>query len=289
MGGTQTNLTVIAAALRPHQGVISADSGHINVHETGSIEATGHKVIQTPGEDGKVRPELVEQIVKSQSLSADAEHIVQPKMVYISNPTEYGTLYSLAELEELSRLCRAYRLYLFVDGARMGYGLAARENDITLADYARLCDAFYIGGTKCGAMFGEAVVITNEALKKDFRYFIKRQGGMLAKGRLLGVQFETLMEGGLYQELGKHAVSLALDIRKTFEECGVSLLYDSPTNQQFPILTKAERDAFAEKYAYSHWETLDDDLAAVRFCTSWFTPEENVRQLTDDIRRICKR
>ena len=289
VGGTQTNTTVIAALLRPWQGVVSAVSGHINCHETGAIESTGHKVIALPTPDGKLTAKQVKDYVEWQKNDESEEHIVQPGMVYISHPTETGMLYSKAELTEIFHTCREYGLPLYIDGARLGYGLTADGNDLSLPEIAQLCDVFYIGGTKVGALFGEAVVIMNEKLNKDFRYFIKRQGGMLAKGRLLGVQFETLMENGLYQQLGRHAVSLALEIRKTFEECGVSLLYDSPTNQQFPILTKAERDAFAEKYAFSHWETLDDDLAAVRFCTSWFTPEENVRQLIQDIRRICRR
>ena len=289
VGGTQANATVICAALRPHQGAIAAVTGHINVHETGAIEALGHKVLPLPSTDGRISAEQVEAYCAGHWGDATHEHMVQPGMVYISQPTENGTLYTLEQLTALRKVCDKYDLMLYVDGARCGYGLASPQNDVLLPDLARLCDVFYIGGTKVGALFGEAVVIMNEKLNKDFRYFIKRQGGMLAKGRLLGVQFETLMENGLYQQLGQHAVSLALEIRKTFEECGVSLLYDSPTNQQFPILKKAERDAFAEKYAFSHWETLDDDLAAVRFCTSWFTPEENVRQLIQDIRSICRR
>ena len=285
VGGTQTNLTVIAAALRPHQGVISADSGHINVHETGSIEATGHKVIQTPGEDGKVRPELVEQIVKSQSLSADAEHIVQPKMVYISNPTEYGTLYSLAELEELSRLCRAYRLYLFVDGARMGYGLAARENDITLADYARLCDAFYIGGTKCGAMFGEAVVISNPAIAEDFRYLIKQRGGMLAKGWLLGAQFDALFTDDLYMTVAARANGFADQIRQTLEDLGYPMYMPGCTNQVFVTLPDGLLEEIAKNFTYAVWEKQGKTHTTVRFCTSWATNQEQVDALCAQLRQ----
>ena len=198
VGGTQANLTVIDAALRPHQGVVGADTAHINVHETGAVEATGHKVLWLPGQDGKITAEQIRACVLEHRTNESFEHTVQPKMVYLSNPTELGTLYSLHELEEISSACRELGLYLFVDGARLGYGLEAKGNDVTLPDLARLCDVFYIGGTKVGALFGEAVVISNPALKEDFRYLIKQHGGMLAKGRLLGVQFEALLEGGLY-------------------------------------------------------------------------------------------
>ena len=205
VGGTQANLTVIDAALRPHQGVVGADTAHINVHETGAVEATGHKVLWLPGQDGKITAEQIRACVLEHRTNESFEHTVQPKMVYLSNPTELGTLYSLHELEEISCACRELGLYLFVDGARLGYGLEAKGNDVTLPDLARLCDVFYIGGTKVGALFGEAVVISNPALKEDFRYLIKQHGGMLAKGRLLGVQFEALLEGGLYFEISRQA------------------------------------------------------------------------------------
>ena len=279
VGGTQTNLTVIAASLRPHQGVISADSGHINVHETGSIEATGHKVITVPSKDGKVNPALAEEIVKSQSLSMDAEHIVQPKMVYISNPTEYGTLYSLAELQALSRMCRANGLYLFVDGARMGYGLAASENDITLADYAALCDAFYIGGTKCGTMFGEAVVITNPSIAEDFRYLMKQRGGMLAKGWLLGAQFEALFADDLYMKIAEHANVLADKIRSTLKSIGYELYLPGSTNQIFVTLPDEALEKLAKDFVFATWEKADDTHTTVRFCTSWATTPENADAL----------
>ena len=276
VGGTQTNLTVIAASLRPHQGVISADSGHINVHETGSIEATGHKVILVPEKDGKVRPERVEKIVLSQSLAMDAEHIVQPKMVYISNPTEYGTLYSLAELEELSRLCKKYRLYLFVDGARMGYGLTARDNDITLADYARLCDAFYISGTKCGAMFGEAVVISNPDIAEDFRYLMKQRGGMLAKGWLLGAQFDALFTDDLYMTVAAKANAMADQIRQTLDSLGYPLYMQGCTNQTFVTLPDTLLEKLSQSVTYAVWEKPDEGHTTVRFCTSWATTQEQV-------------
>lgn len=279
VGGTQANLTVIAASLRPHQGVIAAESGHINVHETGAIEATGHKVILVPSKDGKVCPDKVRQIVLSQSLSMDAEHIVQPKMVYISNPTEYGTLYSLEELTALSRLCREHGLYLFADGARMGYGLAAAGNDIALADYAALCDAFYIGGTKCGAMFGEAVVIPNPSIAEDFRYLMKQRGGMLAKGWLLGAQFKALFEEDLYEMICAHADALADQIRKTLCELGYPLYLPGTTNQVFVTLPDAALEKLSEDFTFATWEKADDAHTTVRFCTSWATTQENVDDL----------
>ena len=286
VGGTQTNLTVIAASLRPHQGVISADSGHINVHETGSIEATGHKVIPVPSKDGKVDPALAEEIVKTQSLSMDAEHIVQPKMVYISNPTEYGTLYSLSELQAMSRMCRANGLYLFVDGARMGYGLAASDNDITLADYAALCDAFYIGGTKCGAMFGEAVVITNPSIAEDFRYLMKQRGGMLAKGWLLGAQYEALFTDDLYVKIAAHANALADKIRSTLHALGYELYLPGSTNQIFVTLPDAALEKLAKDFVFATWEKANHAHTTVRFCTSWATTQENADALCAALEKV---
>lgn len=279
VGGTQTNLTVIAAALRPHQGVIAADTGHINVHETGAIEATGHKVILTPSTDGKVCLEKVRQLVLDQRQSMDAEHIVQPKMIYISNPTEYGTLYTLAELKALYDLCKTNGLYLFVDGARMGYGLAAAGNDITLSDYARLCDAFYIGGTKCGAMFGEAVVIPNGSIAEDFRYLMKQRGGMLAKGWLLGAQFKALLEDDLYMQISAQADSLADQIRKTLCDLGYPLYLPGTTNQVFVTLPDGALAELSKDFTFAIWERADDTHTTVRFCTSWATTQENVDAL----------
>lgn len=284
VGGTQTNLTVIAASLRPHQGVIAAESGHINVHETGAIEATGHKVILLPSKDGKVDPALAEKIIDSQSLSMDAEHIVQPKMIYISNPTEYGTLYSLAELKALRELCKEKGLYLFVDGARMGYGLAAKGNDITLADYAKYTDAFYIGGTKVGAMFGEAVVISNPAIAEDFRYLMKQRGGMLAKGWLLGLQFKTLFENDLYFEISAHANKMADKIRKCLEDWNPSLL--GSTNQVFVTLPDELLDELGKDFTFATWEKANKHMTTVRFCTSWATKEEDVDALCEKISKL---
>ena len=283
VGGTQTNLTVIDAALRPHQGALCASSGHIHVHETGAVEATGHKVLALPSTDGKITARQVEQAVLAHRADGAFEHIVQPKLVYISNPTELGTLYTLAELEELSQTCRELGLYLFLDGARLGYGLAARGNDVTLPDIARLCDVFYIGGTKVGALFGEAVVITNPAINEDFRYLIKQHGGMLAKGRLLGVQFDALMEDDLYFHIAAHADRLADRLREKFQSLGVPFLVESTTNQLFPILSDAILEKLAGKYVFCEQERVDETHRAVRFCTSWATSEENVEALCADL------
>ena len=283
VGGTQTNTTVISAALRPYQGAVAAVSGHINVHETGAIEATGHKVLPLPSEDGKIAAAQVEEMCHAHWTDGSQEHMVQPGMVYVSNPTEYGTLYTKAELEAIGKVCRKYDLILFVDGARMAYGLGAEGNDLTLADYAAISDVFYIGGTKAGALFGEAVVITDERLKKDFRYMIKRQGGMLAKGRLLGIQYEVLMEDDLYTELGRHANVLAAKIKEAFLKKGYESYMDSVTNQQFFILPLADLEKLGEKYSYSFERNTDATHALVRFCTSWATTEEQVNELLLDV------
>ncbi len=281
VGGTQANLTVISSALRPHQGVIAASTGHINVHETGAIEACGHKVLTVPGKDGKLSAAQVEEMCASHWEDSNHEHTVQPGMVYISFPTEYGTLYGRRELEELDRTCKKYRLPLFIDGARLGYGLMSGKNDLTLPELAALCDVFYIGGTKCGALFGEAVVINNPALKQDFRYLIKQKGGMLAKGRLLGIQFDTLMTDNLYFRMADHADRLAMKLRAAFEAKGWPMLVDSYTNQQFPILPLEEMERLSERFAFELWEKVDEGHAAVRFCTSWATAEESVEALIE--------
>lgn len=283
VGGTQANFTVISAALRAHQGVIAAVSGHIAVHETGAVEATGHKVITLPSDDGKITAAQVRACYDAHWNDATHEHMAQPAMVYISNPTENGTLYSKAELSAISAVCRECGLKLFVDGARMGYGLASPKNDLTLADYAALCDVFYIGGTKVGALFGEAVVICEAELQRDFRYHIKQRGGMLAKGRLLGLQFDTLFTGNLYFEISRHAVELALQLRAAFEKKGWPLLYDSWTNQQFPILPDEVYERLKEQFVLSFWEKTDAKHTAVRVCTSWATTEENVKRLIEAI------
>ena len=286
VGGTQTNLTVIDAALRPHQGALCPVGGHINVHETGAVEATGHKVLTCPSDDGKITAQQVKDTVLAHRADGSFEHMVQPKLVYISNPTEYGTLYSLSELEALSAVCRELGLYLFLDGARLGYGLMAKDYDVTMADIARLCDVFYIGGTKVGALFGEAVVISNPALKEDFRSIIKQHGGMLAKGRLLGVQFDALMTDNLYFEIAGQAVRLADKIRETLDELGVSHLVPGITNQIFPILSDKCLEQLAKEFCFTEMERVSDTHRAIRFCTSWATTEENVEKLCQALRNF---
>ena len=292
VGATQANLTVIAAALKPWQGVLCADSGHIHVHETGAVEATGHKCLALPGKNGKITARQVRKAVEEHRANASHEHEVQPGMVYISNPTEVGTLYNKEELTELSAACYELGLYLFVDGARMAYGLTSPANDLSLQDYAALCDVFYLGGTKCGALFGEAVVITNDDLKPDFRYCIKQHGGMLAKGRLLGEQFLALLDGedgtnnSLYFTLAAEADRQAMAIRKAFEEKGVKLLHDSYTNQQFFVLPDEWHEALSKDFAMTHMGKPDKTHTAVRICTSWATKAENVEALIDKVKAL---
>ena len=286
VGGTQTNVTVISAILRPYQGAIAAHTGHINVHETGAVEATGHKVLPITSEDGKITAMQVREMCEAHWNDADHEHMVQPGMVYISQPTENGTLYSKEELRALHETCEELGLPLFLDGARMGYGLMSEENTLALEDIAALTDVFYIGGTKVGALFGEAVVIVNPALKKDFRYLIKQHGGMLAKGRLLGIQFETLFEDGLYFEIAEYADQLAMRLKEAFVKKGYPLRYDSYTNQQFPIMPNEHIDVIKDKYSFSFWEAVDASHSAVRFCTSWATKKEAVDQLIKDIEAL---
>ena len=262
VGGTQTNLTVIAASLRPHQAVIAAATGHVSVHETGAIEATGHKVVELP------------------------EHTVQPKLVYISSPTEYGTLYTLEELKAIRRTCDAFGLFLFVDGARMGYGLTAEGNDVFLKDFAELSDVFYIGGTKVGALFGEAVVITNPAIAQDFRYLIKQRGGMLAKGRLLGLQFDVLLDDDLYMRIAARANGYARVIREKLKELGYSFLVDNTTNQLFPILPDTVLNELAKEFCFSEMGRIDEEHRAIRICTSWATAKENVAALCNKLEEL---
>lgn len=286
VGGTQTNTTVIASVLKPYQGVLSANTGHINVHETGAIEATGHKVLALPSEDGKVTAAQVQEAYDAHWADASHEHIVQPGMVYISHPTENGTLYKKEELKALYETCQKLGLPLFMDGARLGYGLMSEGTDITWEDLAAYTDVFYIGGTKVGALFGEAVVITNPALAKDFRYMIKQRGGMLAKGRLLGLQFETLLKDGLYEEIAGKAVKQAMRLKAAFLDKGYPLLYDSYTNQQFPIMPNVQLKELEEKYSFELWCTMDEEYSAVRFCTSWATKDEDIDTLLRDLEEL---
>ena len=288
VGGTQTNTTVIAAILRPWQGVLSAVSGHINCHEAGAIESTGHKVITLPTTNGKITAQQVRDYVEWHKHDESTEHIVQPGMVYISHPTEGGTLYTKAELTELYGTCREYGLPLFIDGARLGYGLMADESDMTLPELARLCDVFYIGGTKVGALFGEAVVIMNESLKKDFRFIMKQRGGRMAKGRLLGVQFDALFTDDLYFKISRHAIEMAHQIRDIFVSAGYPLLFDSPTNQQYPIMPDTELAEIGKRFGYEYWERVDADHSGVRFCASWATKQEHVDALREAVNALKK-
>lgn len=286
VGGTQTNLTVISAALRPYQGAIAPETGHINTHESGAIEATGHKVLALPETNGKITAEQIQAVCDEHNNDANHEHMVQPKLVYLSFPTEVGTIYSKAELSAISETCKKNNLYLYIDGARLAYGLCAQDNDLDFPDFAQFCDAFYIGGTKVGTLLGEALVICNDELKQDFRYLIKQKGGMLAKGRLLGVQFQALLEDDLYFDIGNHAVNMAMLIRDACVNCGYSFLNDSTTNQQFPIMPNAVLEQLKTKYEFAFWQKSDEQNSVVRFCTSWATNERDVRQLAADIARI---
>ena len=286
VGGTQANATIISSILRPYQGVIAATTGHIAIHETGAIEHGGHKVLAQPATNGKIQAEQIKQCLQNHYSEDGPEHAVQPAMVYISYPTEYGTLYSKQELKDIHNVCLQHHIPLFIDGARLGYGLASKESDITLPELAMLADVFYVGGTKQGALFGEAVVITNPALKKDFRYFIKQGGGMLAKGRLLGIQYEELMQNDLYLTLARHANEQAERIQKALLQKGYKMAVPSPTNQQFFVLPNDDLKRLEEKYVLSVWDRVDTDHTIVRFCTSWATKKENVDKLIDTINRL---
>lgn len=279
VGGTQTNSTVIDGLLRRHEGVLAAETAHINVHESGAIEATGHKVLTLPQHDGKLRAAEVEAYIRDFYRDETYEHMVAPGMVYLSQPTELGSLYSRAELEALSAVCRKAGIPLYMDGARLGYGLAAPQADVTLQDIARLCDVFYIGGTKVGALFGEAVVVPQPERLPHFFPLIKQHGALLAKGRLLGIQFETLFTDGLYTRMGAHAVRLALKMKAAFQEKGYHLYLDSPTNQQFVFLPNAVLDRLSQFATFELWGPRGEQETVVRFVTSWATKEEDVDAL----------
>lgn len=289
VGGTQTNMIVITSVLKPYQGVIAAETGHINGHEAGAIEAGGHKVLTVPHKLGKLSAADVERVAKGYMDDDNHDHIVMPGMVYISQPTEFGTLYSLAELEAISEVCHKYSLPFYVDGARMAYALASPQNDVTLEDYARLCDVFYIGGTKCGALFGEALVIPKKGLIPHFFTIIKQRGALLAKGRMLGLQFDALFTDGLYEKLGKTAVEYGARIQKALIEAGYPLYLESPTNQVFPILTNEAKKKFEEEVDIAFWEKMDEEHTAVRFCTSWASTEEDTNKVIEIIKaNPCK-
>ena len=279
VGGTQTNTTVIAAVLRPWQGVLCAVSGHINCHEAGAIESTGHKVITLPTTNGKITAQQVQEYVEWHRNDESTEHIVQPGMVYISYPTEGGTLYSKAELTELYDVCRRYGLPLFIDGARLGYGVMADGADLTLPEIAHLCDVFYIGGTKCGALCGEAVVFCGMHAPAHPIPRIKQHGALLAKGRLTGVQFEALFTDGLYFEIGRQAIETARALRRVLHERGYQFFLETPTNQQFVILPNEDMARIREHASIEYWEKYDETHTVVRFCTSWATTQEDIDAL----------
>ncbi len=282
-GGTQTNLLVIAALLKIHEAVISASTGHIFVHETGAIESVGHRVITVDTTDGKLRPEAIQQVLKEYSLRP---HMVKPKMVYISNSTEIGTIYSRSELQALSAYCKANDLFLFMDGARLGHALTAENNDLTLADIAQFTDVFYIGGTKNGALLGEAIVFNNNDTTPEFDYVLKQKGALLAKGRLLGIQFLELFKDNLYFELAAHANNMAMKITSAIKEKGYSFLTDSTTNQLFPILPKTVIEALSKKYLFYEWKSIDEQHSAIRLITSWATSEQTADQFINDLYSI---
>ena len=283
-GGTQTNLLAISAFLRPHEAVIAPSTGHIFVNEAGAIENTGHKVITVPSCEGKLKAEQIESVLSKHK----DEHTVKPKLVYISNPTELGTIYKKSELMELRKVCNENRLLLFVDGARLASAMASNSNDLSLYELSSLVDSFYIGGTKNGALLGEALVICNDQLKEDFRYHIKQKGALLAKSRLLGIQFAELFRDELYMELARHGNEMAALLKTGLAELGYSFLVDSPTNQLFPILPDEEIEVLKKDFSFYVWEKVDDKHSAIRLITSWATSEKEVIKFIDAVTRINK-
>ena len=281
VGGTQTNATVIAALLHMYDGVLAAETGHVNVHEAGAIEYTGHKVLTLPQKDGKISAESVENYLKWFYADENHEHMVQPGMVYLTHPTEYGTLYTAEELKAIHGICQRYAIPLYVDGARLGYALAARETDVTLPVLAQNCDIFYIGGTKVGAFCGEAVVIPKKGLIPKFFTTIKQHGALLAKGRLIGIQFDTLFTDGLYQEISAHAIRMAEKLKKALMEKGYTMYLDSPTNQQFVLLDNKKKKELLEQVDFDFFENYDSEHTVMRFVTSWATREEDVDRLIE--------
>ena len=281
VGGTQTNATVIGAMLKPYEGVIAAETGHISVHEAGAIEHGGHKVLTLPQEAGKIKATDIDALVGTFMADANRNHMVKPGLVYISQPTEYGTLYSLVELEAISTVCKKHNIGLFVDGARLAYALACPENDVTLEDLGRLTDAFYIGGTKCGAYFGEAVVSPKKDTVPHFFTIIKQNGALLAKGRLSGIQFDTLFTNNLYVKAGEQGIKTANRIRTALREKGYELAFPNPTNQIFLVLTKEKAEELNKKVILGFWETVDENRIIMRIATSWATLDENVDALIE--------
>ncbi|MCR5356815.1 MAG: aminotransferase class V-fold PLP-dependent enzyme [Lachnospiraceae bacterium] len=280
-GGTQANAVMIDAILRPYQGVLAAESGHISVHEAGAIEFGGHKVLTLPHENGKISAQEIKDILKSYNTDLNREHMVMPGMVYLTHPTELGALYSLSELKEISKVCRKNKIVLYLDGARLAYAFACPGNDVTLPDIAALCDAFYIGGTKCGALFGEAVVIPKHDMIPHLFTMIKQHGALLAKGRIAGIQFDTLFTDELYFSIGATAIEAADRIRKALTEKGYDLAFSSPTNQIFILLDKEKEKDLSEKVEMGFWENADKDHVIMRIATSWATQREDVDRLIE--------
>ena len=280
-GGTQTNQVVISSMLQRYEGVVAARTGHISCHEAGAIEYTGHKVFELPQVMGKIRAKDLSDLVENFYGDDNHDHMVFPGMVYISHPTEYGTLYSFSELTAISEVCRKHNMPLFLDGARLGYGLMSYSTDVTLQDIARLCDVFYIGGTKVGALCGEAVVFTHGNMPKHFLTMKKQNGALLAKGRLLGVQFDTLFTDDLYFKIAKHAIDMAERLKGILSDAGFPFLLESPTNQQFVVLDNATMERLKKDVGFGFWETVDEDHTAVRFATSWSTTEKELDKLQE--------
>ena len=281
VGGTQTNQVVIDSMLNQYEGVISAKTGHINIHEAGAIEFTGHKVMEVPSKNGKIIVDELDKYLETFYNDGNREHMVFPGMVYISQPTEYGTLYSKNELERLSKICSNYKIPLYIDGARLGYALMSKENDATISDVAKLCDVFYIGGTKVGALCGEAVIFTKNNTPKHFLTLIKQHGALLAKGRLLGIQFDTLFEDNLYFEISKNAISTAEKLKEIFKRKGYKFYMETPTNQQFIVLENNDLNRLNEKIVFCFWEKYDENHTVVRFATSWATKMDDVEKLDE--------
>lgn len=281
VGGTQTNAVVISAMLREYEGVVAAQTGHVSVHEAGAVENTGHKVLEIPQTDGKIMPHILERYLEAFYQDPNHDHMVFPGMVYISYPTEYGTLYTAGELRELYGICNSFRIPLYIDGARLGYGLMSREADLSLADMARLCDVFYIGGTKVGALCGEAVVFPKGNAPGHFITTVKRHGALLAKGRLLGVQFDTLFTDGLYFDISRHAIDMAEQLKQIVRDSGLQFYLESSTNQQFVILKNDLADKLKDQVSYSFWEQYDETHTVTRFATSWSTTQEDLDRLKE--------
>ncbi len=283
-GGTLTNLTFISHVLKPYEAVISAETGHINTHETGAVEATGHKVFSIPSKDGKLSPALIRPVLELH----ENEHWVEPRMVYISNPTEIGTVYTKEELEELYAFCKRHELYLYIDGARLAAALAAEDvTHLSFPDLPKLCDAFYIGGTKVGALFGEALVVVSDEFKDHFRFNMKQHGAILAKGFVLGVQFEELFRNNLYLELGRRSIEMMKPLKEAFEKAGIPLLAEAPTNQIFPVFPNALAEEINQKYLTTFQCRPDPDHTCLRFCTSWATSADAVEDFVKDFEELA--